>query len=163
MTHATITAHSHLHCVVEFAFNEQAKNTVKALPGSNFNGDCWLVGIMHLPTLKGIFTKLDVDSAVIVAYHDLLKRMLCDLMGHEDDKAVRELLTKHANGIAAVRATGWQPTKVEHKRYVKPQPIAGPVEAQDAGVDLWLRGVKNAQAAEEVKGYVAKRKAKVTA
>lgn len=108
MTHATITAHTPTVCVVEFAFNEQAKNTVKALPGTSYDGSTWFVPIMHLPTLKGVFDKLTVEPAVVDAYYALLRRMVADFKGHECKKGVKALLEKHAVGIAAMQAKGMQ-------------------------------------------------------
>lgn len=104
MTHATITLHSRLHCIVEFAYDDAVKEAVKTLPGTSFDGKRWIVAIMHLPTLKSIFTKLTVEPEVVAAYHRLLERMLDDLRGHERDKGIKALLEKHAVGIAAMRA-----------------------------------------------------------
>jgi len=156
MTHATITAHSATACIVEFPFDEQAKNAIKALPGSTYDGHVWSTAIMHLPTLKGIFGSMDVEPEVIQCYHELLKRMLCDLTGHEHCKAAQELMAKHAVGIAAVMSTGWRPTKQQRRRNVQPLLVAGAVEAKDAMLDSWLTGVKNAKAIEETQAHVTK-------
>lgn len=178
MTHATITAHTSTLCIVEFAYSKRVKDAVKALPGSIFDGTTWRVAIMHLPTLKGIFTSMDVEPAVIVAYHDLVKRMLCDLLGSEHRKGelgkhIAEIYATHANGIAAVQrgptGRGWQPTpppRPQHATPLNTMPVAGPVEAKDAGLAIWLTGVKNAKANEETKVHVVKarrRKAKANA
>lgn len=107
MTHATIRVHTDKLCIVEFAYDEAAKNTLKALAGVEFDG-CWIVPILHLPTLKTIFAKLTVEPAVVDAYYVLLRRMIADMKGHERKKSVKALLEKHAVGIAAMQAKSAQ-------------------------------------------------------
>lgn len=104
MTHATISAYTATLCIVEFGYSELAKSVVKSLPGAEYADKQWIVPILHLPTLKTIFTKLTVEQAVIDAYHRLLRRMVANMKGHERDKGVKGLLDKHALGIAAMQA-----------------------------------------------------------
>ena len=162
MTHATITPHTSTLCAIEFAYNVRVKDAVKELPGSTYDGTTWHVAIMHLPTLKGIFDTLTVEPEVVANYHALIKRMLCDFVGSEHRKGelgkhIAEIKATHANGIAAVLSTGWQPTQPVRPRHaVAVEPIAGPVEAKDAGLATWLTGVKNAKKAEETKAHVVK-------
>lgn len=160
MTHATITAHTSTVAVIEFAYSVATKDAVKSLPGSQYADGVWLVAIMHLPTLKTLFSSLDVEPAVVVAYHDLLKRMMCDLAGHEHCKAAKELTAKHANGIAAIVATGWQPTRTLRPHRTPLQPVSGPVEAKDGDLVIFLAGVKNAKKAADRKTAIVKNKRK---
>lgn len=160
MTHATITPHTPTLCAVEFAYHAATKDAVKALPGSTFDGSVWYVAILHLPTLKGMFDTLEVEPAVVVAYHELLKRMMNDLAGCEHSKTAQELIATHERGIAAIIATGWQPTPTQRPRHSAPQPVAGPVEAKDADLAQWLTGVKNAKKAADRKSAIVKNKRK---
>lgn len=107
MTHATIKAHTAKLCIVEFAYDVATKDAVKALAGVEFDGR-WIVPVMHLPTLKGVFDKLTVEPAVVDAYYVLLRRMVADMKGHERKKGVKALLEKHAVGIAAMQAKSEQ-------------------------------------------------------
>lgn len=104
MTSATVKALSSKLCIIEFAYSASAKNAVKELAGATFDGEQWTVPVMHLPTLKNIFTKLTVDPVVVEAYHELLRRMVNDLQGHEHKKDAKALLSKHAVGIVAMQA-----------------------------------------------------------
>lgn len=108
MTAAVIRAHSAKLCRVEFAYSESAKDKLKALAGVEFDGQQWTAPVMHLPEMKGIFTKLTVEPAVIEAYYALLQRMVQDLKGHERKKEVKALLSKHAVGITAMQAKSAQ-------------------------------------------------------
>lgn len=104
MSSATIRAYSAKLCIVEFGYSPGQKDTIKALAGAEFDGQRWTVPILHLPTLKTIFTKLTVDPAVINAYHALLQRMVADLDGFKKQKGVKGILKKHSVGIAAMQA-----------------------------------------------------------
>lgn len=104
MSSATIRFYSAKLCIVEFGYNPAQKDIIKALAGADFDGQQWTVPVMHLPTLKTIFTKLTVEPAVISAYHHLLWRMMADLKGFERQKGVKGILKKHAIGIAAMQA-----------------------------------------------------------
>jgi len=170
MTHATITRHDAICCAVRCAI--AAKDGVKALAGATFDGDnkAWIVPTMHLPTLKGIFSTMTVAPEVISAYHELLRRMLCDTMTSTGRKGaigqhLAELRTLHANGIAHVMASGWQPTPTLRPRYVVPHTPAPVPVVEDAGLALWLRSGQGAVKAEErkenVKRNVRRKKAAV--
>lgn len=162
MTHATITCHSATLAIVEFAYDAATKDAVKALPGADFDGHAWLVPILHLPTLKGIFDTMTVAPEVVAAYHALLRRMLCDLCGHKMPKALSD---KHATGIAHITANGWRPTPTPRPQFVAPVatlPEPAPM-VDDPGLALWLRSVQGAVKAEERKAaMMAKRKRKLT-
>lgn len=162
MTHATITAHDRICCAVAFAYDMATKNAVKELPGTTYEDGVWIVSLMHLPTLKGMFATMAVAPEVVSAYHALLKRMLCDTMTSQGRKGkigshLAELHTLHANGIAHVMASGWKPTPTPRPRYVVPAATmtVTPVPVvEDAGLALWLRGVQGAVKAEERKEIV---------
>lgn len=166
MTHATITRHSATLAIVEFAYHAATKDAVKALPGAEYADGVWIVPTMHLPTLKGMFGTMTVAPEVIADYHELLRRMLCDTMGSTGRKGelgrhLAELHERHANGIAHVMATGWQPTPTP-----RPQPVAPPVPMVEAppvvdapDLAIWLRSSRRAVANEERKAaMLAKRR-----
>lgn len=166
MTHATITRHDAICCAVRCAI--AAKDGVKALAGATFDGDnkAWIVPTMHLPTLKGIFSTMTVAPEVISAYHELLRRMLCDTMTSTGRKGelgrhLTELHEKHANGIAHVMATGWQPTPSARPQHAaQPVPVAEAAPVVDApDLAIWLRSSRRAVVNEERKAaMLAKRR-----
>lgn len=104
MSSATIRTYSDKLCVVEFTYSARQKDAIKALAGAEFDGEQWIVPVMHLPTLKTIFTKLTVEPAVVEAYHALLQRMVADLDGFKKEKGVKGILKKNAVGITAMQA-----------------------------------------------------------
>lgn len=104
MIKATIRAYRDKLCIVEFGYNPGQKDAIKALAGAEFDGERWIVPVMHLPTLKTIFAKLTVEPAVVEAYHRLLQRMVDDLDGFKKQKGVKDILKKHSVGIAAMQA-----------------------------------------------------------
>jgi hypothetical protein len=138
MTHATISRHDAICCAVRCDI--AAKDSVKALAGATFDGDskAWIVPTMHLPTLKGIFDSMTVAPEVISAYHELLRRMLCDTMTSAGRKGelgrhLAELHERHAVGIAHVMATGWQPTPSARPQHAaQPVPVAEAAPVVDA-------------------------------
>lgn len=166
MTHATITRHSAILCCVEFAFHAATKDAVKALPGAEYADGVWIVPTMHLPTLKGIFDSMTVAPEVISAYHELLRRMLCDTMTSAGRKGelgrhLAELHERHAVGIAHVMATGWQPTPSARPQHAaQPVPVAEAAPVVDApDLAIWLRSSRRAVVNEERKAaMLAKRR-----
>lgn len=173
MTHATITPHTAILCKVAFDYAESTKEHVKALAGANFDGHNWIVPILHLPILKLIFSTMTVAPEVVKAYHELLKRMLDDLDSSSHRKGalgqhIKDLMERHAVGIAAVRKTGWKPTP-RPRATVAPAPLpqSEPAPAsEDRALALLLSGIKNAHVGTEKAGYIAhavKRKRKKAA
>ena len=173
MTHATITPNTAILCNVAFDYDYATKETILALTGAAFDGHNWIVPILHLPILKLIFSSMTVAPEVVTAYHELLKRMLCDFAGSEHRKGalgqhVTELQQRHAIGIAAVRKTGWEPTP-RPRATVAPAPLpqSEPAPAsEDRALALLLSGIKNAHVGTEKAGYIAhaaKRKRKQAA
>lgn len=171
MTRATITPNTDVLCNVAFDYEESSKEAVKALAGTTYTAGLWTVPILHLPTLKAIFSTMTVAPEVVSAYHDLLRRMLTDFAGSEHRKGklsdhIAELKNLHAVGIAAVLKTGWKPTERPQMRSA--QPVDHPTVTavvSDPTLDVFLRGVKNAQRKADQKEAIAKskrRKKKVT-
>jgi len=168
MTHAHITPHTPILCTVAFEYDEATKNSVKELAGASFDGGLWIVPIMHLPTMKDIFKTLDVDPAVILAYHALLKTMLQQFGGYPPES----IAYTHANGIAAVYKNGWKPTErtksalMTHTTTIAPSVESTPPTVNiSKGEQLWFDGVQNAIRAKERKTHMVaavrrKRKAK---
>lgn len=76
MTHATIHPVNAQLCAVEFDYSVKLKDAVKALPGSAFDGERWIISLMSLPALKAIFSRLDTHPDVIAAYYAQLRLML---------------------------------------------------------------------------------------
>lgn len=153
MTHATIIHHDAVCCAVAFAYDAATKDTVKALPGATYDDGAWIVPILHLPALKGMFDSMDVAPEVVTAYQALLRKLLCHALA-DDGNLLAATLIRHANGIAHVAATGWQPTRQPLRRYVV-QPVtvvdAPALVVDDTGLALWLRSVQGAVKAEERK------------
>lgn len=173
MTHVTITPSTAILCNVAFDYDDTTKEHVKALAGASFNGQVWTVPIMHLPTLKLIFSTMAVAPEVVKAYHELLKQMLSDLAGSEHRKGalgqhIAELQQCHGVGIAAVRKTGWKPTPRPWAT-VAPAPLPQPepeTVPEDRALGILLSGIKNAHVGTEKAGYIAnavKRKRKKAA
>ena len=173
MTHATITPNTAILCKVAFDYAESTKEHVKALAGANYQAGQWIVPIMHLPTLKLIFSTMTVAPEVVSAYHALLKRMLTDLdsISHRKGKLgehIAELQQCHAVGISAVRKTGWKPTP-RPRTTAAPSPktqTAAEPGLEDRALGILLSGIKNAHADSEKEGYIAhagKRKRKKAA
>ncbi len=166
MTHATITRHSATLAIVEFAYHAATMDAVKALPGAEYADGVWIVPTMHLPTLKGIFDSMTVAPEVISAYHELLRRMLCDTMTSAGRKGelgrhLAELHERHAVGIAHVMATGWQPTPSARPQHAaQPVPVAEAAPVVDApDLAIWLRSSRRAVVNEERKAaMLAKRR-----
>lgn len=166
MTHATITPHDR-HCAVTMPIynhrNERdaaAKDAVKALPGAEYIGGAWIVSVLALPTLKAIFDTMTVEPAVVAAYHDALRRM-CDQLLPSGSHA--ELMSLHANGIAAIKAKGYTPPTHRHTEapaVAKAQPADEAVEAGDKALTLWLTGAQNAAKAEERQAQIVKARRK---
>lgn len=110
---------------------------------------------------------------MVTAYHELLKRMLCDFAGSEHRKGalgqhIAELQQRHGVGIAAVRKPGWKPTPRPRSTITPaPSPQSEPEPGpEDRALSLWLRGAKNAHANAEKKAHIAtavKRKRKKAA
>lgn len=173
MTHAAIHYTNATTMSVEFAYDEQQKDAIKALPGTSFDGGQWIVPIMHLPRMKPLFDCLTVALAVVAAYHSLLRRMVTDFATSQHRKGalgqhIAELMALHANGIVAAKATE-TPQTGQGKRKTAPTTIMGakiksspvsasqPANSDDRQLALWLRGVKNAMATEEKKSYTRRR------
>lgn len=168
MTHATITPHDH-HCAVTMTGYDLAhKEAVKALAGAEYIGGAWVVSVLHLPTLKAIFDTMTVDPAVVAAYHEALRRMCDQLLPSAHRKGalgqhIAELMSLHANGIAAIRKAGYQPPIHRHVDAVpmpKAQTGADMVTTfDDPALTVWLAGAKNAhKAAEKKRQIVAAKK-----
>jgi len=179
MTHATIKPAGPGQCRVEFAYNAKAVAAVKALPGSAFDGQHWTVPTLSLPALKAIFATLTVDPAVIGEYHTLLRRMLEDFAGsgltvwlegsQVRSKCLRkgqlgpllaECINTHRAGIAAVLRQGpiVAPIRVERP---EPAPVAATEavsEVIDRGLEVFLKGAKNAQKKADQKEQIVKAK-----
>lgn len=58
MTHVTITPSTAILCNIAFDYDESTKEQVKALAGANYQAGQWIVPILHLPTLKLIFSTM---------------------------------------------------------------------------------------------------------
>ena len=139
--------------------------------------------MLELPTLKGIFDTMTVDPAVVAAYHEALRKMLDQLLPSAHRRGnlgqhIAELMSLHANGIAAITAKGYTPpthrhveapgtSKIEKStRTTTTQPVAdaAPTTTNDRGLALWLSGAKNAHiAAERKNAIVAAKKRKQVA
>jgi hypothetical protein len=76
---ATITPHDRTRMSAAFPYDADAVAAVKAMGGCTYDepGRRWLVPIMHLPEVEGLFD-CDLDPAVTSAYHALIRRMLAD-------------------------------------------------------------------------------------
>lgn len=150
--HATISYHDAVCCAVAFAYDAATKDTIKALPGAEFDGHVWILPILHLPILKLMFDSMTVAPDVVTAYQALLKRMLCDALADERG-LLSATLKRHANGIAHVTATGWQPTRQPRRQYAAQPVTVTAVEPAVIAPDLalWLRSVQGAVKAEERK------------
>lgn len=184
MTHATITPHDR-HCAVTMTgYSPAHKDAVKALAGAEYVGDAWIVSVLHLPTLKGIFDTMTVEPAVVAAYHEALRRMCDDLLPHAHRKGnlgqhIAELMSLHANGIAAIKAKGYTPPTHRHVEapgtsksekstrttttHVSTQttPVSASQEPSgDKALTLWLTGAQNAAKAEERKAQIVKARRK---
>lgn len=155
--HATITSHTATICAVAFDYDAATKNAVKELAGATYADGAWLVPILHLPVLKLIFSTMTVAPDVVANYHELLRRMLCDFVGSQHRKGalgthIAELMERHAVGIAAVTAKGWQPSA--RTKVPKTIEVAPAFEDEDTMLGLWLRGSKNAVANAEKKAHI---------
>lgn len=170
MTHATITPHSQ-HCAVTMTGYDLAhKEAVKALAGAEYIGGAWVVSVLHLPTLKAIFNTLTVAPEVVAAYHEALRKMCDQLLPSAHRKGalgqhIAELMSLHANGIAAIKAKGYQPPTYRHveaQPAAKAQPVADMVtDNTDPALTVWLAGAKNAHKnAERKQAIVAAKKRK---
>lgn len=162
----TISYHDAVCCAVAFAYDVATKDTVKALPGATYDDGAWIVPILHLPILKLIFDSMTVAPEVVTAYQALLKRMLCDALA-DDGNLLAATLFRHANGIAHVTATGWQPTRQPRRQYVAQPVTVTTVEPAVIAPDLalWLRSVQGAVKADERKENIKRnvRRKKATA
>lgn len=179
MTHARITPAGPGLCAVDFAYDDAAKNAVKALPGAEFTGSKWKVPTLHLPTLKGVFTTLTVEPAVISEYYATLRRMLEDFAGSgltvwlegsqvrskclrkgELGKHLAEVIDKHRAGIAAVLKQGAivAPARVERPEPTQPVLVPEAEPVVDKGLEVFLKGVKNAQKKADQKEAIVKSK-----
>lgn len=159
MKHATITRHTATICVVAFDYDVATRNAVKELAGATYADGAWLVPILHLPVLKLIFSTMTVAPDVVANYHELLRQMLCDFVGSQHRKGalgthIAELIERHAVGIAAVTAKGWQPSA--RTKMPKTIEAAPAFEDEDTMLGLWLRGSKNAVANAAKKARMAK-------
>lgn len=165
MIHATITPHGK-HCAVTMTSYDLAhKEAVKALAGAEYIDGAWIVSVLHLPTLKGIFGSLTVVPEVVAAYHEALRSMLDQLLPSAHRKGalgqhIAELMALHANGIAAIKAKGYTPPihrHVEATPVAKTQPAAVTVaDAGDPALTVWLAGAQNAAKAAERKAEIVK-------
>jgi hypothetical protein len=180
MTHARILPAGPGLIALDFAYDEELIGKVKGLPGASFNGDKWRVPALSLPALKAIFATLTVEPAVLVDYYRLLRAMLEDFAGagltvwlegsQVRSKCLRkgqlgpllaECIDKHRAGIAAVLKQGAivAPARVERPALVQPVlvPEAEPVtEVSDPALEIFLKGVKNAQKKADQKEAIAK-------
>lgn len=150
-----------------------AKAAIKELAGAAYdsNDNTWRLSPMHLPTLKAIFDTMTVDPAAVAAYHEALCRMCDDLLPSAHRKGalgqhIAELMSLHANGIAAIKKAGYTPPTHRHVD-AAPMPKAQPVvdmattNTDDRGLAIWLSGAKNAHKnAEKKKAIVAAKKRK---
>jgi len=124
-----------------------------------------------------------VEPAVVVAYHEALRRMLDDLLPSAHRKGalgqhIAELMSLHANGIAAIKAKGYTPPTHKHveaprttendfstydtttQPTTQNRPVSVP-QAEDPALAIWLTGAKNAHKnAEKKKQMVAAKKRK---
>lgn len=179
MTHARVTPADPGLCVVDFAYDAPTVAAVKALPGAEFTGSKWQVPTLSLPSLKPIFTTLTVDPAVLADYYRLLRAMLEDFAGagltvwlegsQVRSKCLRkgqlgpllaECIDKHRPGIAAVLRQGPIVPPPMPERPEPAQPVLVP-EAEpvtDKGLEVFLKGVKNAQKKADQKEAMIKAK-----
>ena len=178
MTHATIRPADPGLCTVTFAYDAASKDAVKALPGATFDGSKWTVPTLALPLLKGIFTTMTVDPAVLADYYGLLRQMLEDFAGAgltvwlegsqvrskclrkgELGKHLGEVINTHRAGIAAVLKQGpiVAPARVERPR---PQPAPAPDHdpVTDKALEVFLKGAKNAQKKADKTAAIVKAK-----
>lgn len=185
MTHATITPHDR-HCAVTMTgYSPAHKEAVKALAGAEYVGGAWIVSVMALPTLKAIFDTMTVDPAVVAAYHDALRRMCDQLLPSAHRKGnlgqhIAELMSLHANGIAAIKAKGYAPPTHRHVEApgtsknekshhdttkastTQPAPVSASQEPSgDKALTLWLTGAQNAAKAADRKEQIVKARRKV--
>lgn len=185
MTHATITPHGR-HCAVTMTgYSPAHKEAVKSLAGAEYIGGAWIVSVMALPTLKAIFDTMTVAAEVVAAYHQALARMCDQLLpsAHRRGnlgKDIAELMSLHANGIAAIKAKGYTPPTHRHTEAPKtsknekstrttnthvstqPTPVSASQEPSgDKRLALWLTGAQNAAKAEERKAQIVKARRKV--
>lgn len=179
MTHARITPAGPGLCVVDFAYDAPTVAAVKALPGAEFIGSKWQVPTMSLPALNAIFTTLTVEPAVIADYHRLLRWMLEDFAGsgltvwlegsQVRSKCLRkgqlgpllaECIDKHRPGIAAVLKQGpiVAPERVERVETVQPVLVPEAEPVTDKALEVFLKGVKNAQKKADQKEAIVKAK-----
>lgn len=174
MTHATIRPAGAGQMTIAFAYDEAAKDAVKALPGATFDGGKWTVPTLALPLLKGIFTTLTVAPEVVAAYHGELRAMLEDfassgltvwlegsqvrsrcLRKGELGKHLGEVINTHRAGIAAVLKQG--PIVARHVERTAIQPA--PETAEETGLAAsYLKGVKNAQKRADKTAAIVKAK-----
>jgi hypothetical protein len=185
MTHATITPHGR-HCAVTMTgYSPAHKEAVKALAGAEYIGGAWVVSVLALPTLKGIFDTMTVEPAVVAAYHQAIRRMCDQLLPSAHRKGnkgqhIAELMSLHANGIAAIKAKGYQPPTHRHTEApgasksekstrttnthvsTQPTPVSASQEPiqDDKALTLWLTGAQNAAKAEERKAQIVKARRK---
>lgn len=76
---ATITPYDRTRMSVAFSYDADAIAALKALGGCTYDepGRRWLVPIMRLLEVERLFD-CDIDPAVTLAYHALIRRMLAD-------------------------------------------------------------------------------------
>jgi hypothetical protein len=186
MTHATITPHDR-HCAVTMTGYDLAhKEAVKALAGAEYIGGAWIVSVLALPTLKGIFDTMAVEPAVVAAYHDALRRMCDQLLPSAHRKGnlgqhIAELMSLHANGIAAIKSKGYTPPTYRHAEALEraknsfsthtttPQPAtqnslvsaSHGASGEDKALTMWLTGARNAAKAAERKAEIVKARRRV--
>lgn len=179
MTHARITPAGPGLITVDFLWDDAAKNAVKALPGAEFTGSKWQVPTLDLPALKAIFTTLTVDPAALADYYRLLRAMLEDFAGsgltvwlegsQVRSKCLRKgqlgpllakCIDKHRPGIAAVLKQGpiVAPVRVERTEPAQPVLVPEAAPVTDKALEVFLKGVKNAQKKADQKEAIVKSK-----
>lgn len=112
----TITPYDRTRMSVAFAYDADAVAAVKALGGCTYDepGRYWFVPILHLPEVERLFD-CEINPAVTVAYHALLRRMLADfaavitvkieqntLLVTGSDRWAVDCIKRHETGVRAV-------------------------------------------------------------
>lgn len=148
------------------------KATIKDFAGATYdsNDNTWRLSPLHLPIVKPLFDSMTVAPEVVAAYHEALRQMCDQLLPSAHRKGalgqhIAELMRLHANGIAAIKAKGYQPPTHRHVEAAPagqaPPAVDMVTDATDPALTVWLAGAKNAaKAAERKQAIVAAKKRK---
>jgi hypothetical protein len=142
----------------DFATEAEIARRLKTVPGMTGTGQRWYVSVIQVARLMELFPRASFDYAAIRA-SDGLARTFCQsmaLMGVElsiDDSgavcAAGENVTPVLCNLVAERAHALKPLVAAGLGKPKPRrqaigPMHGPLTTEDARLEPWMDGVRNA-------------------